>query len=147
MGCHTLFFDGASKGNPGITGAGRVIFDPRGDKQKDFAWGLGRSTNNNAEWLALLKGLEIALTLGIRDLVVFGDSLLVIKEVRKLARNYKNPSNKMHHIFNSLIGDFNVINFLHILRSDNQSVDKMANVEVQLDYGFMICNRNNPERC
>ena len=101
-------------------------------------------TNNHAEWLALLKGLEIALTLGIRDLVVFGDSLLVISEVRKMVRNYKNPSNKMHHIFNSIISDFNVVNFLHILRSNNHSANIMANDGVQLDYGFMICNRNNP---
>ena len=78
---------------------------------------------------------------------MFDDSLLVIREARKLARNYKRPSNKMHHIFNSLIGDFNAVNFLHILRSNNQSVDKMENVGVRLDYGFMNCNRNNPERC
>ena len=87
MGCHTLFFDGASKGNPGMAGAGGVIFDPGGSKKEDFSWGLGRSTNNHAEWLALLKGLEIALTLGIRDLVVFRDSLLVISEVIKLVKN------------------------------------------------------------
>ena len=85
--------------------------------------------------------------LEFRDLVVFSESLLVIREVRKLARNYKKPSNKMHHIFNSLIGDFNAANFLHILRSNNQSADKMENVGVQRDYGFMVCNRNNPERC
>ena len=94
-----------------------------------------------------MKGLEIAITLGIRDLVVFGDSLLVIREVRKLARNYKRPSNKMHHIFNCLIGEFDAVNFLHILRSNNQSADQMENIGVQLDYGFMICNRNNPECC
>ena len=103
LDCHTLFFDGASKGNPGMTGVGGVIFDPGGNKKEDFAWGLGRSTNNHAEWLALLKGLEIALFLGTRDLVVFGDSLLVIREVRKLVINYKKPSNKMHHIFNRFI--------------------------------------------
>ena len=65
LDCHTLFFDGASKGNPGLIGAGEVIFYPGGNKQKDFPWGLGRSTNNYAEWLALLKGLEIVITLGI----------------------------------------------------------------------------------
>ena len=93
LDCHSLFFDGASKGNLSLSGAGRVIFDPGGIKLKDFAWGLGRSTNNKAEWLALLKGLEIAITLGIQELVVLGDSLLVIREVRKLARNFKRPSN------------------------------------------------------
>ena len=78
---------------------------------------------------------------------MFEDSLLVIREVRKLARNYKRPSNKMHHIFNGLISEFNDVNFLHILRSNNQFADQMAIIGVQLEYGFMICNRKNPERC
>ena len=86
-----------------------------GNKQKDFAWGIGRNTNNYAKWLALLKELEIAITLGIKDLVVFGDPLLVIREVRKLVKNYKSTTNKMLHIFISLINEFNVVNFLHIL--------------------------------
>ena len=99
------------------------------------------------EWLALLKGMEIAITLEIQDLVVFGDSLLVIREVRKLARNYKRPSNKMQHIFNSLISEFNVVHFLHILRSNNHCVDQMANKGIQIEYGFMACDGNSPDHC
>ena len=147
MDCHSLFFDAASKWKPGLSGVGGVIFYPGGTNKRYFAWGLGRSTNNQAEWPALLKGLEIAITLEIQDLVVFDDLLLVIREARKLAKNYKRPSNKLHHIFNSLIGEFNAVHFLHILRSNNQSADQVANIGVQLDYGFMICNGNNPEHC
>ena len=77
------------------------------------------NSNNYAEWLALLKGMDIAITLGIKYLVVFEDSLLVIREVRKLVKKYKSPSNKMHHIFLSLINEFNAVNFLHILRANN----------------------------
>ena len=94
-----------------------------------------------------MKGLEIVITLEIQDLVVFDDSLLVIREARKLAKNYKRPSNKLHHIFNSLIGEFNVVHFLHILHSNNLLVDQMANKGVQLDYGFMTCNSNSSDRC
>ena len=65
LDCHTLFFDGSSKRNPRVTSVGGVIFYPGGNKQKDFAWGLGKSTNNHVEWLALLKGLEIVITLGV----------------------------------------------------------------------------------
>ena len=98
-------------------------------------------------WLSLLKGLEIAIIIGIRDLVVFGDSLLVIREVRKLVINYKRYAKKMHNIFNSIICEFNVVNFLHILRSNNQFADQMENKGVQLDYGFIICNENTPFHC
>ena len=73
----------------------------------DYAWGIGKNSNNYVEWLALFKGMEIANLLGIKDLVVFGDSLLVTREARKLARNYKTPT-KMHHIFNSIARELTI---------------------------------------
>ena len=144
---HSLFFDGPSKGNSRLSRAGGVIFDPGGIKHKDFTWGLGRSTNNQAEWLTLLKRLEIAITLGIQDLAVFGDSLLVIREVRTQVRHFKRPSNKMQHIFNSLISEFMAVHFLHILCSNNHSADHMENKGIHIEYGFMACDGNSPDRC
>ena len=46
--CHSLLFDGASKGNPRLAGAGGVIFYPGGNRQIDYAWGLGKKSNNYA---------------------------------------------------------------------------------------------------
>ena len=83
--------------------AGGVSFDTRGNRLKDYAWGIGKNSNNYVEWLALSKGMEIANMLRIKELVVFGDLLLVIREAQKLVRKYKIPSTKMHHIFNSLV--------------------------------------------
>ena len=51
---YALFFDGASKGNPGVAGAGGILLDPRGQIEQTFAWGLGIISNNEAEWLAHL---------------------------------------------------------------------------------------------
>ena len=85
--------------------------------------------------------------LGIKELVVYGDSLLVIREVQKVAKNYKTHSTKMHHIFNNLVSEFKAISFLHILWTNNQSADQMARKGVNLDCGFITCNGNNPERC
>ena len=48
LGYKSLFFDGASKGNPRIAGVGGVIFDTKGRKQKEYAWGIGRKSNNGA---------------------------------------------------------------------------------------------------
>jgi len=50
---HCLFFDGASKGNPGIAGAGGILLNPNGNITLSFAWGLGQDPNNKAEALAL----------------------------------------------------------------------------------------------
>ena len=76
---HCLFFDGASKGNPGPSGGGVVILMPSGSIQSSFAWGLGVETNNFVEFYALWQGLRQALSLKIRNISVFGDSRLVIQ--------------------------------------------------------------------
>ena len=56
---YSLFFDWASKCNPGVTGAGGILVDPGGQVEQRFAWGLGSRTNNEAEWMALLQGLQL----------------------------------------------------------------------------------------
>ena len=60
IGSNSLFFDGASKGNPWIAGTGGVIFDSKGNKKKEYARGIGRAMNNGAEWNTLIKVLELA---------------------------------------------------------------------------------------
>ena len=82
----SLFFDGASKGDLGIAGAGGVIFDHKGIKQQENAWGIGRATNNGAKWYALIKGLELAREMGIEEMNVIGDSLIVIREQEKIIK-------------------------------------------------------------
>ena len=78
LGCSSLFFDVASKGNPRMAGVGGVYLNYEGIKLKEYAWRIGRKTNNGAEWLALIKGLELAKKDGIEELVVFDDSCMVI---------------------------------------------------------------------
>ena len=77
------YFDGASRGNPGEAGAGALLEDERGQVAWEAAEPLGTRTNNEAEYLALILLLEEARTSGIKDLDVFGDSRLVVKQVVK----------------------------------------------------------------
>ena len=140
MGCNSLLFDGASKGNPGLAGAGGVIFYPGGNKQKDYALGLGKKSNNGAEWLALIKGLEIANNCGMEELAIYGDSLMVIREARMLYKNFKIPTIKMHHILNCIGMEFKSLKFFHIPRTNNKQADLMAIRGVLLDYGELLCN-------
>ena len=55
-----------------------VLLDPRGQTEKTFAWGLGHKTNNEAEWMDLLQGLELLDTIDSSRIAVFGDSRQVI---------------------------------------------------------------------
>ena len=55
LGCNSLLFDGASKGNPRMARAGGVYFNFEGIKLKEYAWGIDMKTNNGVEWLVLIK--------------------------------------------------------------------------------------------
>ena len=137
---NSLNFDGVSKGNPGLVGLGGVIFYPGGNKQKDYAWGLGKRSNNGVEWFALLKGLEIANSCRMEEIEVYGDSLIVIKETIMLYKKIKNPRIKMNHILICLGREFKSIKVFHIPRTNNKQADLMANRGVLLDYGELVCN-------
>ena len=119
LGFSSLSFDGASKGNPGIASAGGVIFDHKGIKQQEYAWGIGRETNNGTEWYALIKGLEVTREMGIEEMNVIRDSLIVIREARKIHKIWKTPSTKMHNMLLCLVKEFKNLTFLHVLREQN----------------------------
>ena len=82
-GSYTLYFDGACRGNPGPSGAGALIRRDADDRVIfELAEYLGDDkTNNEAEYLALLRGLSKAADLGICHLDVKGDSSLVVNQV------------------------------------------------------------------
>ena len=101
---------------------------------------MGKKSNNGAEWLALIKGLEIANSCGMEELAVYGDLLMVIREARLLYKKMKSMIIKMHHILICLGRGFKSINFFHILRTNNKHVDLMANRGVSLDYEELVCN-------
>ena len=79
-----------------------------------------------------MKGLELARDIGIEEMSVIIDSLIVIREARSITRNQKSPSSKMHHLLLCLVKEFKTITFLHALRVQNHQADKMANKGVGL---------------
>ncbi|KAM3408349.1 hypothetical protein ACQJBY_001478 [Aegilops geniculata] len=109
-----VHFDGASKGNPGKSGAGAVLMTEDGRVISRLREGLGVATNNVAEYRGLILGLKYAIRLGFKRIKVYGDSQLVCyqvkgtwqakkenmmelcKEVRKLQENF--ISFEVHHV-------------------------------------------------
>ena len=116
---------------------GRVIFHFKGNKQKEYDWGIGRATNNYVELLALINDLELARDMGIEEMIAIGDSLIVTREARNISRNRKSPSSKMHHLLYCLAKEFKSINFLHVSRGQNHQADSMANKGVGLSCGVL----------
>jgi ribonuclease HI len=77
-----LYTDGGSRGNPGPSAGGYVILDMANNVVKSNGKYLGVTTNNQAEYHSLKGGMEMALTLGIRELDVYMDSLLVVNQMK-----------------------------------------------------------------
>ena len=79
-----------------------------------------------------MKGLEIESNHGIKELAIFGDSLMITSEAINLIKNYNSTSIKLHYTFTFLVNEFKALNFFHILRENNNEADLMANKGVLL---------------
>ena len=87
-------FDGGSRGNPGPAGFGAVVFDETGETVLQARGGfVGKTTNNVAEYEGLIACLELAKSLEAKEVMVVGDSQLVIKQMKGEYR-VKNPGLK-----------------------------------------------------
>lgn len=125
---HTLFFDGSSKGNPGPAGIGAVIYHNDVEIWCSSRYIGPNKTNNEAEYTALLMGLEQALELEIKELVVCGDSLLVINQINKIYRVRDSKLIILYKEVNNLIDKFEHIVFNHVYRKENERADELANL-------------------
>ena len=75
----TLYSDGASRGNPGPASIGAILTSEDGTVLAELSEAIGVTTNNVAEYTAVIKGVEKALTLGIDELDIYLDSELAVK--------------------------------------------------------------------
>ena len=122
-----MFTDGASRGNPGEAGIGVVIKDEGGKVVKRIARYLGRATNNQAEYTALLDGLKAAREMGAEGIQAYADSELLVKQI-KGEYKVKNPElQKMNLLARSLIEKFPAFVIAYIPREKNSLADSLAN--------------------
>lgn len=122
-----LFTDGAARGNPGPAGAGAVIVSPAGHIMAKIGKFLGDSTNNVAEYTGLILGLKRAKAMGIKELEVFSDSELL---VRQIAGDYAVKAEHLkplHEEAQLLLKAFPDVHVSHIPREENQAADEMSN--------------------
>ena len=123
---HKLYFDGGSRGNPGQSGCGYTIY-LNNDEIAIGSHPLGYGTNNEAEYQGLLYGLRAAKNNNIKNIAVYGDSLLVINQVEgKWQCKAKNLVGYLTEARN-LIRDFDRIILYHIPREKNKRADELAN--------------------
>jgi ribonuclease HI len=125
---YKMKFDGCSKGNPGLAGAGAVIY------QHDKEYWAGTFfvgeyfTNNHAEYAGLILGLEQAKALGIKNLIVEGDSLLVINQMKGIYKCNSINLIELYEKAKELTSTFEKIEYVHIFRNENKRADELSNI-------------------
>ncbi len=123
-----LYSNGASLGNPGKAGIGVIIRDQDGKMINRKAQFIGVTTNNVAEYMALIFALEEALCLRAKEVECFLDSQLL---VRQLKGTYKVKDRKLELFYSQikhLESFFEKISFNYVVRSANKQADRLAKV-------------------
>jgi len=124
---YLIYTDGASKGNPGPSGAGGVIYDSSGQIVAKISQSLGIQTNNVAEYLALKLTLERAIELNLKNVQVFMDSKLVVEQIQGRWKIKNEHLKEIHTNIKQLLPNFEQISFTHIYRHLNAVADNLAN--------------------
>ncbi len=122
-----LYSDGGSRGNPGHAAIGFVIYDAGGKELVQFEHYLGITTNNQAEYKALIAALEQAAKLSADEVVCHLDSELV---VRQLQGRYKIREEGLKPLAAEalrLTSKFRRVEFVHIPREKNKLADQLVN--------------------
>jgi ribonuclease HI len=126
-----LYFDGCSKGNPGRAGIGAVIYKNGIEHWAVCRYIGNKRTNNEAEYCALILGLQSAIEEDIKRLSVCGDSLLVINQVNKV---YKVKNQNLLDMYDEVVKlktHFDYIDFNHVYRKDNKRADQLSNLALE----------------
>ena len=128
---YVLHFDGCSKGNPGPAGIGAVI-SKSGSEEWCGCQFIGNKTNNQSEYSALILGLKEALSRNIKQLQVYGDSLLVINQVTGKFQVKNVQLQDLNKEALNLIGKFDYIVFNHVYRQFNKRADQLSNLALEV---------------
>ena len=122
--------DGASRGNPGPAGIGAQVTDERGAILGEVARGIGETTNNVAEYTAVIEGLSLAKELGAKTVTLRSDSLLLINQLTGRYRVKSEHLQPLHRQARSIGAGFEHITFEHVPRERNTAADALANLGV-----------------
>ncbi len=121
------YADGASRGNPGPSSYGFVIYDEVGVELNTDFKALGHGTNNQAEYEGAIAALEAAIELGADEITLRMDSLLVVRQFEGRFRVKNAKLIPLHKRLIDLRPRFARIRLEHVPREDNKVADSLAN--------------------
>ena len=122
-----IYVDGASRGNPGPSAIGATIKDAQGKLIARISQGIGRTTNNQAEYRAIITALEKAIRLGARQIELNADSELAVRQIKGRYRVKNSALKPLHQQVRQLQNQLESFTINHIPRQQNQEADELAN--------------------
>lgn len=122
-----IYTDGACRGNPGPAGIGVLILNDKGENILEISEFLGNATNNIAEYKALIKALESALSMGANSVEVFTDSQLLVKQIIGEYKVKNEGLKPLYQRIKTLERQFEGFTINHVPREKNKLADKLAN--------------------
>ena len=123
----TIYTDGASRGNPGPAAIGVILKDETGKTIANISRCLGTTTNNQAEYTAVIAGLEKAISLGAKQVTLKSDSELVVKQING---RYKVKNADMRVMYSKVVqltGQLAKFSAVNIPREQNKQADALCN--------------------
>ena len=121
-----LYTDGASLGNPGKAGIAFILYTPEHRLIREGSWFIGSTTNNIAEYLALIYGMQEALDVGARKLICYSDSQLLVRQLQGKYRVRNENLLLFYRQIKYLEKFFEGVEYRHIPRERNMKADKLA---------------------
>jgi ribonuclease HI len=122
-----LHVDGGARGNPGPAAIGVVISTPDGDRLAAYGEKIGETTNNVAEYRALLKGLELAAGYGARHIQVINDSELIARQVSGVYKVKHPAMQELHRSAMAALAQFDSWKIESVPRAHNAGADALVN--------------------
>ena len=123
---YELYVDGASRGNPGPAAVGAVLLDARRRAVRELSRYIGETTNNVAEYLALIYGLQEALQAGCTALAVKTDSELLARQMNGQYKVREPQLKLLYELASHLVAGFGACRIEHIPREQNTRADRLA---------------------
>jgi ribonuclease HI len=129
-----IYTDGAARGNPGPSAIGAIVKDEKGNLITHISRRIGITTNNQAEYQAIIAALEKAISLGARHVELKTDSELVTKQINGQYKVKKAVLRALYQKVIQLIGSLEGFTIAYIPREQNTEADNLANRALSSTY-------------
>src|SRR3984885_4466652 len=134
-GAYTANIDGAARGNPGPAAYGVVVRKPDGKTHESLGKYIGRTTNNVAEYYALIAALDYAAANGIRRLRVYSDSQLIVNQIKGIYKVKHPDLRPLHERAKKQAAGLESFTIQYVPREENRDADEMANAALDSTSG------------